>query len=353
MSRAPFVIGVAFVVVPLGIAVIAAAGTDVTSAAACGSQSTPMPAGRLGMGGMVRWLEARGITPNGAAGVVGNAQQENGLSPVMNSGGLGLFQWVGARIAAVQAYATAHGLNVESDEAQLGFLIQDLHGPYSGLLARLNAEPSPQRAADDFEAVYERAGIPALANRERYAVQALQQAGAASPVATCGVGTGGYVNPVGRVAGLGPSRVDMGVDYTDTAPSPVLALGDGVIVNTASNGWPGRSFIEERLSSGAYAGKCWYAAENIQPMVTKGQVVQAGQQIGVLYPGYPWSEFGWSICSGGQTLAASLGEQAGGDPGGWTSAAGASANRLLVSLGAPSGVVQSGGPHGPLPSGYP
>jgi hypothetical protein len=65
-------------------------------------------------------------------------------------------------------------------------------------------------------------------------------------------------------------------------------------------------------------------------------------------------ETGWSVGDGGTTLAAALGQiPAGGDPGGWSSAAGASASRLLQSLGAPAGVMQPGGPHGTLPAGYP
>jgi hypothetical protein len=65
-------------------------------------------------------------------------------------------------------------------------------------------------------------------------------------------------------------------------------------------------------------------------------------------------ETGWSTGTGGTALAASLGQiPATGDPGGWSSAAGASASRLLASLGAPAGIMHPGGPHGTMPPGYP
>jgi hypothetical protein len=72
-----------------------------------------------------------------------------------------------------------------------------------------------------------------------------------------------------------------------------------------------------------------------------------------MYDGYPWIETGWASGVGFQTLAASLNQQAPGDPGGWMSAAGASFNRLLVQLGVPSGTTQPGGEHGKMPAGYP
>lgn len=197
----------------------------------CGLSTLTPTTGSMSAGQMVVWLEGQGISPNGAAGIVGNAQQENGLSPALNSGGLGLFQWTGARAAAVGAYAAAHGVPAQSVEAQLGFLIQDLQGPYVSLLARLQAAPSPQQAADDFEAAYERAGVPALTNREQYAVAALQAAGGASgtvPVSYNPQGSSGCENAsyggrlkvgvmnLGSYAYLGAARIfhDAGINYT-------------------------------------------------------------------------------------------------------------------------------------------
>jgi hypothetical protein len=88
--------------------------------------------------------------------------------------------------------------------------------------------------------------------------------------------------------------------------------------------------------------------------VLAGQAVTAGEPIGQMFQGGSGIETGWSVGDGGTTLAASLGQIPGsGDAGGWSTAAGASASRLLQSLGAPRGVMQPGGPHGTMPAGYP
>jgi hypothetical protein len=106
------------------------------------------------------------------------------------------------------------------------------------------------------------------------------------------------------------------------------------MLNVDNAGWPNGVFIEERFSSGPYAGKSWYYAEHIKPTVTVGQLVSAGTPIG--QNGGSSIEIGWSTGFGGNTLAAALGQiPPTGDPGGCSSASGASASRLLASLGAP------------------
>jgi len=162
----------------------------------------------------------------------------------------------------------------------------------------------------------------------------------------------GMANPLQKIQGLTPKRVDMGVDYAGSGT--LVAIADGKIGSTSNSGWPGGAFIELAITSGKFAGKHWYYAENITPLVSSGQLVKAGDPIGTLHDASPNSEMGWSTGDGGTTLAASLNQQfPGSDPGDWTSAAGASANRLLVALGAPSGVLQAGGVHGTNPPGYP
>lgn len=106
----------------------------------------------------------------GAAGIVGNLQQESSLRS--NAPGGHLAQWQGAREVGLERYAGARGLSPNDDQANIGYLIQDLQGPYKGLTHQLRAARTPQQAADLFSAIYERPGIPMLANRERYAAQA-------------------------------------------------------------------------------------------------------------------------------------------------------------------------------------
>lgn len=177
--------------------------------------------------------------------------------------------------------------------------------------------------------------------------------GAVSFASVCSaVAPGGYVNPLAHIQNLRPERIDMGVDYA--GQGTLVAIGDGQIIAIHNSGWPNGTFIEEKLTNGQYAGKDWYYAEDITPTVRPGQTVAAGQPIGHMFEGPDGIETGWSVGNGGATLAETLDQiPPTGDPGGWSSAAGASASRLLQSLGAPPGIMQPGGPHGTMPAGYP
>jgi hypothetical protein len=170
-------------------------------------------------------------------------------------------------------------------------------------------------------------------------------------IAGLGGGSGSYVNPFAHVQNLVPERIDMGVDYSGTGP--VVALGSGRVFNTNGGGWPGGVFIGITLDSGPYAGKPYYIAECVKPTVQVGQHVQAGQMIATMYDCGSGIETGWASGTADEALAASLHQQAAGDPGGWSSAAGISFDRLLVAAGAPSGIPQGGGSHGQMPPGYP
>lgn len=166
-----------------------------------------------------------------------------------------------------------------------------------------------------------------------------------------GLGGSGYVNPFAHVAGLVPERIDMGVDYA--GQGPVVALGSGTVFNTAGAGWPGGEFIGIVLDTGPYRGRPYFIAEDVIPLVKVGQHVQAGQVIGSMYNGGSGIETGWASGRGDEPLAAALSQQSPSDPGGWSSAAGVSFDRLLSSAGAPSGIPQGTGVHGRMPAGYP
>ncbi len=199
-----------------------------------------------------------------------------------------------------------------------------------------------------------------LSAAQRYYAAGMAKAGGSAATtsaatmfaAVCGsVAPTGYVNPLAHIQNLIPERIDMGVDYSGSGT--LVAIGDGHITAIHNSGWPNGTFIEEKLTAGPYAGKDWYFAEDIAPAVHPGQTVTAGEPIGEMFQGGSGIETGWSIGDGGTTLAASRGQIPGsGDAGGWSSAAGASASRLLRSLGAPAGVMQPGGPHGTMPAGY-
>jgi hypothetical protein len=162
---------------------------------------------------------------------------------------------------------------------------------------------------------------------------------------------GNYGNPMRGVTGLRPERVDEGVDYGGSGP--IYALGDGVVTSTAGN-WPDGTFISYRLTDGPAVGKTVYVAENVTPSVSVGQTVTVNTVVGVLHNAYPDMEIGWAADKYGDTMAAATGQ--------WTPTADTSStptayglnfNDLLVSLGAPSGVVGRSGPSGVIASGWP
>jgi hypothetical protein len=151
-----------------------------------------------------------------------------------------------------------------------------------------------------------------------------------------------FVNPIGK--GLKSARVDMGVDYEGTGS--LYAMGPGVITSVYNAGWPGGTFLGLHLDSGQYM----YYAEDIQPHVSVGQRVQAGQLVGTATGGGSGIEVGWAAPPGtGQTMAASAGQAAkGSDPGEFPTAYGVSMSNLIKSLGGPPGIIS-----GPITGGIP
>lgn len=149
-----------------------------------------------------------------------------------------------------------------------------------------------------------------------------------------------YVNPLSRMQGLVPERIDQGVDYGGTGP--ILSIGDGLVLETNNSGWPGGAFIAIRLTDGQYAGNVTYFAEDITPTVKVGQTVTAGEQVGTVFAGGSGIEVGWGDpLAIGESMARAAGQIAPtGDAGAVSSAYGASFSNFLKSLGAPGGILQ-------------
>ena len=172
-----------------------------------------------------------------------------------------------------------------------------------------------------------------------------------------------YVNPLREVSNLEPSRIDMGVDYSGAGPIVAIGRAKVVVAGDRFAGpescWgktcvpsPG-AMIVYRLLAGPFAGRYVYVVENITVGVKAGQTVRAGQRIATLHQGSPNLEIGWALGRGVWTLAAARGDEAHGDPGGWSSVEGRNFNAFLVWLGAPSGYVTTipSGQH--MPAGWP
>ena len=114
------------------------------------------------------------LPPDVAAGIVGNLQAESGLAAVQEAnprggrGGFGWAQWTGPSREAFERYAKEHGLDPRSDEANYGFLRQELQGPqYAEMLDRMRKDPA--HAATIFEREFERPAVSNAGTREAYA----------------------------------------------------------------------------------------------------------------------------------------------------------------------------------------
>lgn len=163
---------------------------------------------------------------------------------------------------------------------------------------------------------------------------------------------GYYVNPLSKVANLVAERIDQGADFGGSGP--VIAIGDAVITETNGGGWPGGPFMSYRLTSGPFAGRYVYVAENITPSVSVGQTVRAGQQIATMFDGGAGIETGWAAPGGfqplSQTPAAGSINGANLPPGG--TAIGNDFDTFLHSLGAPLAPNHSLPTGGFLPAGW-
>lgn len=164
----------------------------------------------------------------------------------------------------------------------------------------------------------------------------------------CRCNMANYVNPIGK--GLTPERVDMGVDFG--GKGPLYALGHGTVVQVyplgGGSGWPGGGYVGIRLDDGREI----YYAEDLQPLVHKGQTVTPGQHIANATGGSSGIEVGWASGQGTSTEAAALGQQnQHGDPGAFATAMGADMANLIHSLGGPMGKI-SGTVRGSLPANW-
>jgi hypothetical protein len=163
---------------------------------------------------------------------------------------------------------------------------------------------------------------------------------------TCTVNATGYVNPFADVPTdhLVPERIDMGVDYADNHPDPILAIGNATISYAGPDpGWENGSSVNYRLTDGPYTGRYIYVAESITPLVHTGQTIHAGQPIAAFAePNTHGIETGWAAGPGRPVPRAEiLGQQAThGDPGANRTRCGNNFSQLLTQLHAPGGLAE-------------
>lgn len=151
-----------------------------------------------------------------------------------------------------------------------------------------------------------------------------------------------YANPLRAMAGLVPERIDQGVDYAGSGP--IYAIGPGVVESVRNDGWPDGVFIAYELEAGPDQGRGVYVAEGLAPKVTIGQQVHASTVLGTVLQTGRGIETGWTdLTELGVTQAMVEGQAPrAGDAGSVSTGCGQSFDDLLVSLGAPGGMLQPG-----------
>jgi len=134
-----------------------------------------------------------------------------------------------------------------------------------------------------------------LAAKGHLKVPAVQHGG--SP-ATVTADRSGYVDPLAGERWV-RDRIDQGFDLQPVVPTPVRAIGSGVVVaSTTQAGWPGGAWIAYKLTTGPKAGAVIYVAEHMTGLARAGTRLRPGQTIATAWPGYPWTEWGYANCSG-------------------------------------------------------
>jgi hypothetical protein len=123
-------------------------------------------------------------------------------------------------------------------------------------------------------------------------------------------------------------RTDMGVDLCLTPGDPIRAVGDGVVTGIMRN-WAGREpYVWYELTSGPYAGRYVYVAEQITGLPRIGQTLRPGDVVARYAKKGTCVETGWSAADGETQAQATTGYTEG-----EVTVAGVSFARLLISLG--------------------
>ena len=319
------------------------------------------------MGEMVRYLESQSIPAVEGAGIVGNLTQESGLNPI--EPGYGLAQWNPSWWAAAARWIGAHGQNPNTAGGQLMYIAANVNDDVDGaqFYSRLGAGSGARelcaggraRVDERLRAVLGRgptriahvraghamhgraardlrragvAGSRRLAERRRRsALVSTTPNGACNATFALTGSIKGYTNPFQKATGLAWERTDQGVDVAMQPGSPLLAFAPSEVELIVADFYAGEPAVVSEVTAGPLAGKWWYLSEQIQPTVSPGQTIAAGQTIATYAPAGTAIEIGWWRPHGGQPL---------GHPGyeeGLATNAGGDFRFLLRALGADPG----------------
>jgi|GEM_PF-2136872 len=352
------------------------------------------------------YFTGKGLTPEQTSGIMGNMQSESGFEPErlqgtnsgvitpadqwenVNGGGWGLVQWTPGSKMINPTKDAKRDPNLLG--TQLDFLWGQLYGKGKDLGASLperdagdslKLQSSPESASNSFGKLFEGfAGsdsggsdfsVPNYgdSNYQQRAAQARtifvqftkggsvptgadlssNNGGASSCTSTFTSSTSGslsdYKDPFHGAKVLA-NRVDGGVDYGFSKPTPVYAIGEGTVVvhDDYNSGWSG-SFVAYKLSAGPAKGSIVYVAEgcklnggiNIGSHVTSKTVVCTGQTGGYSI------ETGWAADpSTGFVGDYEKGNGYAGADSGCATVYGKNFSDLMKALGAPPGIDHGG-----------
>lgn len=127
-----------------------------------GSGAAPTPSGDASgsnFQNILAYLYKLGFTDAGAAGALGNIQQESGFSPTAynsGEGAIGICQWEGGRrTVGLQGYARVRGLSESDLDAQLGYMGVELTSGFAHVRIQGMAAVSPANFAAVWDGQYE------------------------------------------------------------------------------------------------------------------------------------------------------------------------------------------------------
>lgn len=201
--------------------------------------TTPITGGNFkekSAGIMQNLMKDFGLTKEQAAGVVGNLGHESGGFKQMQErnplgggrGGLGWAQWTGPRRVAYETYCKSNGLDPCSDQANYGYLKQELSTSYKGTIAAVKKANTSAEAMQAFEQHYEAAGVKNYAGRQNYTDVALANFDKSS-------GQDNQQSSVQLASADVKSSVGGSAPQVNTAPSGTSSYRAGFRVNSPSN----------------------------------------------------------------------------------------------------------------------
>ena len=251
-------------------------------------------------------LQAKGFSPEAAAGIIGNAMQESGIDPEVRKGtnavAMGIFQWGnnidGSRWQNLLKWADQAGRDPWDMETQVDFAIHEMGA--GGMFASVGGLEGFKKLDDVAQATrlfsneFERPGTPMMENRLRFANEAFtshteaeKQVRAQAQSSGSAVSDGNWVFPLtsytymssayGERRSGDPYGDHGGVDYAAPAHTSILAASSGTVAYAGwADGYGNLVVIDH--GGGIATAYAHIASDGIH--VNVGQTVATGQLIG-------------------------------------------------------------------------